>query len=238
MPAGAVWARRDLRTVKGEVVALKPIRFALSIGVYMLTASGMFAFVRPERRGAMLPDATVWMMILGSVVEFSCIALQAARARTSHFNRSTPGDAAIYATMGMFAVLFIGAVVPLAWEIARRPVEHADHTMIQAVVAGLVVTFIVGGGTGGLMSAEGHHAIDKRRPRLPLLGWNLSGGDLRVPHFFGIHAMQALPLMAAGASTISMRRIEALFIGGAVAYGLLLTALLYQALSAKPVVKI
>lgn len=238
VPAGAVWAWRDLRTIGGESVALKPIRFALSIGVYMLTASAMFAYVRPERRGAGLPNSTVWMMIIGSTVEFSCIAFQAARARRSHFNRSTPNDAAIYATMGMFAVLFIGAVLPLAWEIARRPVEHADHTMIQAIVAGLLMTFIVGGGTGGLMSAEMHHAIDKQKPRLPLLGWSTSDGDIRVPHFFGMHAMQVLPLVAVAAEAISAAQSGALFAGGAVAYGLLLAALLYQAVSARPAAKV
>ena len=27
-------------------------------------------------------------------------------------------------------------------------------------------------------------------------GWARDGGDLRVPHFFGLHAMQAVPLCA------------------------------------------
>lgn len=236
VPAGVVWAWRDRRNVDGEAVALKPTRFALSIGIYMLTASAMFSYVRPERQSAFLPSAAVWMMVVGSTVELVCIVLQAARARRSHFNMSTPGDAVIFATMGVFAVLFTGAVLPLAWEIAWRPPEHADTNMVRAIVIGLLATFVVGGGTGGLMSARGRHGVGREKSRLPVFGWNLTGGDIRAPHFFGIHAMQALPMIAAAAIMLSASQAGLLFVVGAVAYGLLTGGLLYQALRGKPAI--
>jgi hypothetical protein len=79
-------------------------------------------------------------------------------------------------------------------------------------------------------------------PGLPLLNWSTAGGDLRVPHFVGLHGLQALPLAAwlvsRLASGLGLARYAAIALVWTVAaaYLGLLAILTWQAERGQPVI--
>jgi hypothetical protein len=66
------------------------------------------------------------------------------------------------------------------------------------------------------------------------LGWSTTGGDLRVPHFFATHLMQALPIAGIFADKVLPSNAK-LFVWLASVLGLMVVALTYtQAVSGQP----
>ena len=224
----------DPRTFGGAPVWLKPAKFALSIAVFALTSAWFFGLVRPERRTAPLMQGSVWVIIVAGTFELAYIALQAGRGEASHFNLSSPLYITMYAVMGVAAVALTATTLPLAWEIARRPAEGSNAAYRLAVVIGLVLTFLLGAGLGGYMSAQSGHAVGVEGGGVPLFGWNRAGGDLRVAHFFGIHAQQAIPLLGAIAAASGWRNGRAIVLAGAAGWVALTLFAFAQAVAGRP----
>ena len=100
---------------------------------------------------------------------------------------------------------------------------------LSAMEAGAPVTVLgahtVGAADGGTM--------------MPVTGWSLDGGDLRIPHFVGIHAMQLLPLVGwwlSRRNTGSRRRPVAMTSVVAGGYAGLVALLTWQALRGQPLI--
>lgn len=219
----------------GVNVWVKPAKFFGSIGIFALTAAWFFGYVRPERRHSRLMRTTVTMLILSGTFELLWICWQAGQGLESHFNNDTPFNSIMYSLMGLFAVLLVGTTLPLASEIARRPAQGLDRDFVAAVVIGLLLTFLLGGILGGYMSAQAGHSVGAEGGRTYLFGWNRSGGDLRIAHFLGIHAEQAIPILAAlatGAGLGQRARWAALIIG-TVAYIAVTLAIFAQAVAGR-----
>lgn len=197
----------DPRYVTGAPVWLKPLKFAVSIGVYSFTMLWMLGFLRGR-----LARVLAWVVAATFAVEWFAIIVQAARGTTSHFNLATPFDAALYSLMGAaIAVLWLANLGVAVLALRAR---FDSPVLAWGVRLGLIVS-LVGLAEGFLMTSPtaqqlagmavaaptivGAHSVGvpDGGPGLPVVGWSTRGGDLRVGHFVGMHALQVLPLLAA-----------------------------------------
>jgi len=224
----------DPRTLESGVnIWVKPAKFFVSVGLFSVTAAWFMGYVRPERRRSRLMRGTVAMLIVAGSFELAYISWQAAQGLESHFNVSSPHFILMYQLMGVASVLLVATTLPLAWEIARRPAAGLPGSFVAAVVIGLLLTFLLGGGLGGYMSSQPGHAVGEIGGHTPVFGWNRLGGDLRVAHFFGIHAEQAIALLGALIAGFAARTRWLLLAAGTVAYVAVTLAVFAQAVAGR-----
>jgi hypothetical protein len=197
----------DPRTITGAPAWLKPAKFAVSTAIYSLTLAWVFRALPAWPR---MRSIVGWTTALVFVVEVAIIAAQAWRGTTSHFNVSTPLDGVLFGVMGTLILLQTFSSVAVAVALWRER-AFADRALGWAMRFGMTLT-IAGAATGGLMTRPTTAQLDQARatqvmttagahtvgapdggPGLPGTGWSLEHGDLRVPHFVGLHALQLLP---------------------------------------------
>jgi hypothetical protein len=198
----AVLAVVDQRELVGAPLWFKPLKFSISIMLYGAALAWMLA--RLPGRGMWRAG---WIITAGAAVEMVIIVGQAARGVRSHFNDDTPFDAALYGIMGATIAVVWLATVAIALRFLRERTD--DRVTASAVRLGLLVG-LAGMAVGFLMSANGGHAVGvpDGGPGLFFVGWSTTGGDLRIGHFVGMHALQLLPLLAAGLAAPGPRRLD------------------------------
>jgi hypothetical protein len=247
----------DDRTVTGLPVWDKPLKFALSTLIYAVTWAWLISLVRehrPDRSSRRTSTAgTVAAVLLG--VELVIIVVQAARGETSHFNQTTALDSALYRIMAVSIVAVWLATLAVTVQLFR--VSGLDRARTLALRAGAALA-LVGMAAGFLMTSPTRQQIETDSdivgahtvglpdggPGLPFLGWSTVGGDLRIPHFVGMHALQAIPLVLIALELLAprvpvlrdavvRRRLVAT---AASAYAALLALLTWQALRGQSIV--
>src|SRR6185503_5573612 len=240
----------DPRIITGAPAWLKPAKFAASIAIYTFTLAWIFSLIPEWRRTRRVVG---WTTAVTLVLEIALISLQAFRGTTSHFNFATLFDGVVFTIMGAAILVQTFSTVAVAVALWRQ--KFVDRALGWALRLGMTMT-IVGALTGGLMTRPTSHQLDTARagermtvvgahtvggpdggPGLPGTGWSTDHGDLRVAHFLGLHALQALPMLAL---VLARRRVSDLVrlrltIMGAASYMTLFAILLSQALRAQPV---
>ena len=191
----------DPRVFQGVSTWAKPLKFQLSTGVYLLTLAWFMAWLPDDKRQTGLRRYVVWSAVGAGIFEVVYITWQGASGMASHYNRTSTFYASMYTLMGVGAVILTTASLALAVLIARSPAYALPRAIKHAVVLGLALTFVLGTGFGSYLGAQraGHWVGGALTDAggLPLFNWSRSGGDLRVAHFFGIHAMHFVPAIAA-----------------------------------------
>ena len=225
------------RTLYGINVWTKPLKFEASVALYFLTLAWFWAYL-PEgtRRRAWVAAIPKVLATIG-ILEVFYIALQSGRGVASHFNDTTALEEALFNLMGIGAVVLTTGSLVLGILIARSGGEGLSPAFRRAVVTGLLVTFVFGIGTGMAIATNGGHWVGGAASDaggLPIFGWARDGGDLRVAHFFGMHAMQVLPLFALAADRLAPRRASALVAGFALLYCAATIGVLAQAYAGRP----
>lgn len=226
----------DARLIGDVSVWLKPTKFFVSMAVFIGTMAWFFGAIRPERRSSWLARSVIAVILVTAIFELVWITWQGAHGELSHFNFSGPFERAMFSLMGIAAVLLVATTLPMAWEIALRPAAGLDPAYRVAVILGLALTFALGGSLGGAIAANGGATVGPYASAVPLFAWNQIGGDLRVAHFFGMHAQQALPILAAMLIAVRARGRRATVALAAIAYAMVTLALWRQAVEGIPLI--
>jgi hypothetical protein len=221
VPMAIAWALDD-RTLRGSSVWIKPMKFALSISVLAFTTAWFAGHLPAARRSGRAMDWIVWLLIGAGTFELAYIALQAGLGQGSHYNVGDTLHATLFTLMGIGAVTLTATQPMLAWQLYRHPDPAQPAAHRQAMLLGLVLTFVFGAGAGALLSGG---PPPEGGLTMPLTGWSISGGDLRPAHFVGIHAEQVLPAMACAGTALGARNLKALVWGPGVLYALLFAVL-------------
>jgi len=181
----------DGRTLLGRNVWTKPWKFATSIAIFTATMGWILPSLSLSERVERLATYTIGAAM---TVEIALISTQAARGVASHFNTGTPLDTSIFAVMGITITISSLVVTYVLYRFVRDPPD-LPPAYLWGLGLGMVL-FVLASFEGWLMVAQDGHAVGAPADSagLPLLNWSQTGGDLRIAHFIGLHALQVLPL--------------------------------------------
>lgn len=216
--------------VLGIVAWIKPMKFYLSIGIVCWTFSWLLVYVQKQKAVKVFSVVTVITMLIEMII----ITWQAANGRLSHFNISTPFYSTLFSIMGVAITVFTLWSFYIAVLLFRQkefPLWMSDGYK-WGIRWGLLF-FVIFAFEGGLMASLLHHTVGgpDGEDGLPLFNWSTFYGDLRVAHFFGLHALQLLPLIG---YYFARTKLQVNLVS--LVYFLFVTLLLWQALMGYPLI--
>lgn len=188
----------DPIVIEGAPGWVKPAKFGIAITAYLLTLRWIAGKLTGHRR---LLTVTAWLTALVFAYETIWIDVQVIRGTTSHFNETTTADAiAYFSAGGAISLVFVATAVVAVLALRERGLDLGVAAGLRwglgICVLGMAeaVSMIVNSRT----RSSGGHTVGAPDggPGMWLTDWSLEHGDLRIWHFVGLHALQALPILA------------------------------------------
>lgn len=226
----------DSRVITGAPAWLKSAKFAVSIAIYLFTLLWLLTFVRGRRRAVWLVS---WVSAVALGIEMVLIAGAALFGTTSHFNVNNPISSVVWNVMAAaIGVTWIMTLVTIVLLLLQRLPSSAFAWALRlglvGAAVGMAVAFLMGG-------ASAHSVgVEDGGPGMPVTNWSTEGGDLRAPHFVGLHALQVVPLVGFVLARFSPgwlhsgHRVALVWTAGLTYLGLI-GVLTWQALRGQPV---
>lgn len=183
----------DDRTLMGVNVWSKPLKFSISVGIYILTVGYLMTlYPYSKRKKNWINNIVTWTLFL----EVGIITYQASRGVQSHYNASSLFDGLLFAAMGILTAINVLIMVLFIFDTIRLKLKTPKSIQWAILLGWLIVLF--GSWVGGQMISEMSHTVGAvdGGARLPVVNWSTVGGDLRIAHFFGLHSIQLIPLFA------------------------------------------
>jgi hypothetical protein len=221
----------DQRLIGIEGAWVKPIKFQISLAIHFATLAVIARLLSEQQRTGSILFWVAVISIGSAVFEIAYIMIQAARQQASHFNLSTALYQTMYVLMAIGAVFITSAaavVGAIAWFDSGASMGLATRTAVTiGLIGGTLLTLVIAFRLGGALN---HHVgIEPAgAARFPFSGWSMSVGDLRVPHFFATHMMQAIPIAGLLADRVIPIQAAVIVVWLAAAAWIALTLWLFQ----------
>lgn len=183
----------DDRILTGINVWIKPIKFLISAIIVLWTMAWyLMAYPFKRRTATFLAVAAATLMLIENIA----ISTQAWRGVLSHYNNNTAFDSILFGIMGLAIGLFTIIVFWFFVKSFSPKLEYSTAMKWSFRIAWFA--FLYASAVGGSMIAQNAHTVGVADggAGIPFFNWSTEGGDLRVAHFFGLHAIQVIPLVS------------------------------------------
>lgn len=202
------------------------MKFFISSGIFAWSMAWFMAYLNEPEKVMIFS----WVVIAVLAFETLYISYQANKGQLSHFNNSTRFTSIMFSLMGIAITIMTLWTGYIGFLFFVKDFPDLNDSYVWSVRLGILF-FVVFALEGGIMASKLSHTVGgpDGSKGYPITNWSRKYGDLRIAHFFGMHALQILPLLSFYAVT---NLLFSLIID--LCYFLFVCLLLIRAMKGKP----